>query len=111
MEKENEKLKNNNFCDYLLSADKICNHYTGFPSVKISVAILSFLDPQKNVENMILYNSQQANEDETRERKRALSPMISFILTLVRLRRNFDVKHLTSHVFLKLQRGQWQISF
>ena len=94
MEKENEKLKNNNFCDYLLSADKICNHYTGFPSVKISEAILNFLDPQKNVENMILYNSQQANEDETRERKRALSPMISFILTLVRLRRNFDVKHL-----------------
>ena len=94
MEKENEKLKNNNFCDYLLSTDKICNHYTGFPSVKISEAILNFLDPQKNVENMILYNSQQANEDETRGHKRALSPMISIILTLVRLRRNFDVKHL-----------------
>ena len=43
---------------------------------------------------MILYNSQLANEDETRGRKRALSPMISFILILVRLRRNSDVKHL-----------------
>ena len=94
MEQENEKLKNDNFCDYVLSSDKICNHYTGFPSVKILEAILNFLDPGKNGENMVLYNSQLANEDETRERKRALSPMISFILTLVRLRRNFDIKHL-----------------
>ena len=43
---------------------------------------------------MVLYNSQLANEDETRGRKRALSAMISFILNLVQLRRNFDVKHL-----------------
>ena len=94
MEQENEKLKNDNFCDYVLSSDKICNHYTGFPSVKILEAILNFLDPGKNGENMVLYNSQLANEDETRGRKRALSPMISFILTLARLRRNFGVKHL-----------------
>ena len=94
MEQENKKLKNDNFCDYVLSSDKICNHYTGFPSVKILEAILNFLDSGKNGENMVLYNSQLANEDETRGRKRALSPMISFILTLVQLRRNFDVKHL-----------------
>ena len=40
------------------------------------------------------YNSQLANEDETRGRNRAFSPMISFILTLVCLRMNFDVKRL-----------------
>ena len=94
MEQENEILKNYNFCDYVLSSDKIYNHYTGFPSVKLLEAVLNFLDPEKNGENMVLYNSQLANEDETRGRKRALSPMISFILTLVQLRRNFDVKHL-----------------
>ena len=94
MEQENKKLKNDNFCDYVLSSDKICNHYTGFPSVKILEAILNFLDPGKNGENMVLYNSQLTNEDETRGRKRTFSPMISFIKTLVRLRRNFDVKHL-----------------
>ena len=77
-----------------MSSDKICNHYTGFPIVKILEATLNFLDPRKNGKNMLLYNSQLANEDETRGRKRALSPMISFILTLVRLRRNFNVKHL-----------------
>ena len=44
------------------------------------------------------YYSQLANEDETTGRKRALSLMISFILTLVRLRRNFDVNHLM-HLF------------
>ena len=77
-----------------MSSDEICNHYTGFPSVKILEDILNFLDSGKNGENMVLYNSQLANEDETRGRTRALSPMISFILTLVCLRRNFDVKHL-----------------
>ena len=45
---ENEKLKNDNFCDYVLSSDKICNHYTGFPSVEILEVILNFLDPGKN---------------------------------------------------------------
>ena len=52
---------------------------------------------------MILYNCQLANEDETREHKQALSPMISFILTLVRLTRYFNVKHLM--YFLKTLEG------
>ena len=51
MEQENEKLKNDNSCDYVLSSDKICNHYTGFPGVKILEAILNFLDPGKNGKN------------------------------------------------------------
>ena len=41
-----------------------------------------FLDQGKNGENMVLYNNHLANEDETRGHKRALSPMISFTLTL-----------------------------
>ena len=83
MEQENEKLKNI-FCYYVLSSDKIRNHYTGFSNVKILEAILNFLDPGKNGENILLYNSQLANEDETRRCKRTLSPMISFIITLAR---------------------------
>ena len=74
----------------VIFSDKICNHYTGFPSVKILEAILNFLDPGKKGENMVLCSSQLANEDERRGCKRALSTMIFFILTLVRLRRNFD---------------------
>ena len=30
MEQENEKLKNDYFCDYVLSSDKIWNHYKAF---------------------------------------------------------------------------------
>ena len=78
----------------MLFSDKICNHCTGFPSVKILKVILKCLDPGKNGENMLLSNSQLANEGETKGRKRALSPIISFILTLVQLRRNFNVKQL-----------------
>ena len=54
MEQENEKLKNENVCDYVLSSNKICNHYTGFPIVKILEVILNFLDPGKNGKNMVL---------------------------------------------------------
>ena len=69
MEQEREKLKNSNFCGYVLPSDKICDHYIGFPSVKILETIFNFLDAGKHGENMIFYNSQLANEDETRGRK------------------------------------------
>ena len=54
MEQKNEKLTNNNFCDYVLSSDKTCNHYTSFLNVEILETILNFLDPGKNDKNMIL---------------------------------------------------------
>ena len=54
MGQENGKLKKESSCDYVLSFDKICNHYTGFPSVKILEAILNVLDPEKNCENIVL---------------------------------------------------------
>ena len=37
-----ENLKNNNFCDYALYSDKICNNYTGFPNLKILEAFSIF---------------------------------------------------------------------
>ena len=53
-----------------------------------------FFRSREKWQKMVLYNVQLANEDETMERKWTLSPMISFILTLAQLRRNFDIKHL-----------------
>ena len=66
MEQENENLKNENFCDCVFPSDKTCNHYMGLSSIKILEAILNLLDPGKNGKNMVFYNSQLANEDETR---------------------------------------------
>ena len=80
-----------------MSSYKIWNHYGLFKCKNIRIHS-QFFDPGKNGENMVLYNSQLANEYETRGRKRALSPMIFFILTLVELRKDFDVKHLM-HLF------------
>ena len=58
-------------------------------------AVFEYLDPGESGENGVLYNSRQkAKEDETRGWKRMLTIKQSFILTLVRLRRNFDVHHL-----------------
>ena len=71
----------------------LCNHYTGFPTNIILQAVFEYLDPESG-ENVVLYNSQKAKEDETRGRKRMFTTMQSFILTLVRLRKDFDVHHL-----------------
>ena len=79
---------------HVLKNDRNINHYTGFPAKVVFDSLLEYLNPGKNDENILLYNSQSANENETRGRKRTLTPLYSFILTLVRLRRNFDVGHL-----------------
>ena len=86
-----QKSKITNFAEHVLSSDKNCNHYTGFPKIDILHAVLEFLDPGLHGENIVLYNSKSANKElETRGRKRHFSPIESFILTMVRLRRNFD---------------------
>ena len=82
------------FDQYVLQNDKLCNHYTGFPTNIILQAVFEYLDPGESGENVVLYNSQKAKEDETRGRKRMLTTMQSFILTLVRLRRNSGFHHL-----------------
>ena len=86
-------IKSKSFHQYILQNDKICNHYTGFPTNTILQAVFEYLDPGKSGENVVLYNSQKAKEDETGGRKRMLTTMQSIILTLVRLRRNADVHH------------------
>lgn len=82
------------FKEHVMSSDKNCNHYTGMPSTEILTALLDFIDPGIDGANIILYNSRETKGDDTRGRKRIFSPLESFIVTLVRLRRNFDVKHL-----------------
>ena len=86
-------IKSKSFCQYILQNDKICSHYAGFPTNTILQAVFEYLDTGKSGENVVLYNSQKAKEDETRGQKRMLTTMQSIILTLVRLRRNVDVHH------------------
>ena len=75
-------IKSKSFYQYILQNDKICNHYAGFPTNTILQAVLEYLDTGKSGENVVLYNSQKAKEDETRGRKRMLTTMQSIILTL-----------------------------
>lgn len=98
---ENKTLKANTstvkckFVEQVLLSDQGCNHYTGLPSVDIFRGILIFLNAGENGENIVLYNNQQIKGDSSRGRPRTLSPLESFLLTLVRLRRNFDIFHLS----------------
>ena len=89
-----EQDKSKSFDQYVLQNDKLCNLYTGFPTNIILQAVFEYLEPGESGENVVLYNSQKAKQDETQGRKRMLTIMQSFILTLVRLQRNFDVHHL-----------------
>ncbi|XP_065654661.1 uncharacterized protein LOC136081285 [Hydra vulgaris] len=75
--------------------DESCNHYTGFPSINILKAVLEFLDPGENGRNIILYNNQKTKISSSTGRPRALKPLDAFILTLTRLRRNYDLRHLS----------------
>ena len=82
------------FDQYVLQNDKLCNNYTGFPTHIIFRAVFEYLDPGKSGGNFVLDNSKKAKEDEARGRKPMLTTMQSFILTLVRLRRNSGFHHL-----------------
>jgi len=86
--------RKNNFVSQIITSDDTCSYYTGFPTVAVFNAVLEFLDAGPNGENIILYNYQAGKRD-ARGRTRALSTLDSYILTLVKLRRNFPVKHLS----------------
>ena len=50
-------------------------------------------------ENIVLYKSKSANkEQETKGRKPYFTPLESFILTMARLTRKFDLKHLSNTI-------------
>nr|XP_012562439.1 uncharacterized protein LOC105847414 [Hydra vulgaris] len=83
------------FTDHVMENNENCNHYTGFPSINILKAVLEFLDPGENGRNIILYNNKKKTTSSSTGRPRALKPLDAFILTLTRLRRNFDLHHLS----------------
>ena len=80
------------------SSDKLCNHYTGFPTLKRLMEVFDFLNPGLQGEKMNLYHNQNVKDrglGTGRGRKRALPPLEGYILTLIRLRRNFSITHLS----------------
>ena len=80
-----------NFIARIMSS---CNHYTGIPTTDILKSIFLFLNSGPVGENVILYNNQDV-KGAGAGRPRTLSAFESYLLTLVRLRRNFDVRHLS----------------
>ena len=70
-----------------------CNHYTGFPTNERLSAVYEFLNPGINGENVIMYDN-QVNERFSGGTRRAMLPFTCLLMTLIRLRKNFTVKHL-----------------
>ena len=75
------------------SSNAACKHYTGFPTNERLSAVYEFLNPGINGENVILYDN-QVNKNFSGGARRAMLPFTCFLMTLIRLRRNFSVKHL-----------------
>ena len=90
-----KKLNSNDLAimDEVLSSDSLCNHYTGFPSISRMQAVFEFLDAGINGQNVILHQN-QGNKGTGAGRPRSLPPFHCYVLTLIRLRRNFDIVHL-----------------
>ena len=84
------------FTYHAISSNELCNDYTGFPSVDVLNEAFEYLDPGIiTSENVILYNYQKIKNDSLAAgRPRKLNPFEPYILTLVRLRRNFQLIHL-----------------
>ena len=80
---------------HIKSDDQTCNHYTGFKTLHRYMAVFDFLDFGGNGENVILYHSQNKQDVDGRGRPRPLSPMESLLLTLMRVRRNFSLVHIS----------------
>ena len=79
------------------SSDELCNHYTGFTTQERLNIIYDFLNPGIDGENIILYDNQDKHKGKG-GRSRALSPYNSFLVTVIRLRTNFSIKHTNSTV-------------
>ena len=47
------------FTDHVIFSNKLCNHYTGFPSVDVLNAVFEFFDPGFNSENVIITTKNQ----------------------------------------------------
>ena len=80
--------------EQVLSDNDTCNHYTGFPSIPRMRTLFDFMDAGENGENVILYQNQGKKETGV-GRPRSLSAFQSFLLTLLRLRRGYDIMHLS----------------
>ena len=74
----------------MLSSDGMYNHYTGFPSISRMQAVFDFLYAVVTGENVILYQN-QGNKEMGVRRPRSLSPFHCYVLTLIRLRRNYEI--------------------
>ena len=77
------------------SSDELCNHYTGFTTQERLNIIYHFLNPGIDGENIILYDNQDKHNKGKGGRSRALSPYNSILVTVIRLRTNFSIKHLS----------------
>ena len=75
-------------------SDAACNHYTGFPTNERLSAVYEFLNPGINGENVIMYDNQVNERFSGARRAMLLSPFTCLLVTLIRLRRNFSIKHL-----------------
>lgn len=82
------------FTDHVISSNEFCKNYTAFPSVDVLNSIFKYLDRGFNSENVVLYNSQKIKNDSSVPGiPRKLNPFLSCMLTLVRLRQNFDLRY------------------
>ena len=113
-----EQMEQNKFVNSMVGNDSLTKHYTGFPSYSLLLAMLSFLNPGENCENVITYTANRDSEpscsvyepssatdldhsysaSHKAQSKPGTTAQLSaeeqFILVLCRLRQGFSVKHL-----------------
>ena len=96
---EIKQISKGRFIQTIQSNDKPCFHYTGIPKVALLLQLFIWLEPLTS--KIKLWDRQKKFETSGRSgarRRRALTSFEEFCLTLVRIRRGYDVV-LLSHLF------------
>lgn len=90
----NVPTRKQHFTNFVTKSNETCKFYTGFPTVDTMHNIFQFLDAGPDGENVILHNNKEF-KGVSSGRKRTFTPYESYLVTLVKLRRGFSVKHLS----------------
>ena len=86
----------NNFIQTIQHDDSTCFHYTGIPKVALLLQVFCWLEPLASKVKLWDGNRKFTTAGRSAARKRkALTTFEEFCLTLVRIRRGFDVVHLS----------------
>ena len=85
-----------NFISHILSTDTLCKEYTGIPKRDVLKMLFRWIEPvSQSVKNWDGPNTQKKGRDPRGRKRYKISAFKCYLVTLVRIRKGFDVRHMS----------------